>query len=241
MINLQILESQVSNTVLHRKIQHIYNELEDSLSKKKNWKFLDEQQIWSELCFCLLSGNVAYELAKSVVSVLSEKGLLDYEWIINKKNAQEKICLKFMGSNFEPKKNDGSLRKYRYPTKRSIEIVKAAKIIYSTTTIKQILSSDKSEVEIRNYFAENIPGLGIKEASHFLRNIGFANSLAIIDVHVLSFLKENDFVNYDKNSSLTTRRYVILEKILKNFAKFHNLSLSILDLAIWHYMRNRII
>jgi N-glycosylase/DNA lyase len=46
--------------------------------------------------------------------------------------------------------------------------------------------------QIRSWLVENIKGLGMKEASHFLRNIGFGNDLAIIDRHILTNLKKYD-------------------------------------------------
>lgn len=198
-----------------------------------------EEQLWKELCFCILSGNVAFELAKSVVDVLTERGYLDYRWM--KEDSKSRITLfhELDKPNFDPRKKNGELRKYRYPRKRSAEIVRAAKTIYNDdNSIKNVLSGSSSDLDARNFFVNQISGLGIKEASHFLRNIGFTSSLAIIDVHVLSFLKEFSLVDFDANS-LTSQRYLRLEKTLRNFADYHGLNLAIFDLAVWHYMRNR--
>ena len=107
--------------------------------------------------------------------------------------------------------------------------------------MKQILSCFENPVETREYLVQNISGIGIKEASHFLRNIGYCDSLAIIDVHVLAFLEKLSLVTPHRKSTLTPKLYLYLEKILRNFAKFHNRILSILDIAIWHYMRNSIV
>ena len=105
--------------------------------------------------------------------------------------------------------------------------------------IKQRLEKATSVIEIRNFFAGQVPGIGIKESSHFLRNIGYSDTLAIIDVHVLNFLKENYFVNPSDVKNLTESKYEKLEIILQNLATFHGLNLGILDLAIWHYMRGK--
>lgn len=239
MSNLQLMAQPIGDSLLPDRLFQTYHRLEKEYDFTNKWQSLDEQQIWKELCFCLLSGNVAYELVKSTVNVLEQKGFLDYRWIITEKESQHRIFDLFNGSNFEPKKKNGELRKYRYPKKRSQEIAKAAKIIYSKSSIKELLDKPISEVEARNFLAKNIPGLGIKESSHFLRNIGYSNSLAIIDVHVLNFLKQNRFVTWD-NSSLTTKKYCKLEIILQNLAEFHNLDLAIFDLAIWYYMRSNV-
>lgn len=237
MSRLQLTVQPIGDSLLSGRLFETYHNLEKEYAFTNKWKSLSEQQIWKELCFCLLSGNVAFELVKSTIDVLEQKGFLDYDWIVTEKNSQELMFRLFNGPNFEPKKKNGELRKYRYPNKRSRQITEAAKIIYSNSSIKELLEQSSSEVEIRNYLSENIPGLGIKESSHFLRNIGFSNSLAIIDVHVLNFLKQNRFVLW-KNSSLTTKKYCKLETILQNLAGFHNLDLAIFDLAIWYFMRS---
>ena len=145
-------------------------------------------------------------------------------------------------SIYLPKKKDNTFRKYRYPKKRSEQIIKAGNFLYKKNNgIKDILSKFDNPVDSREFLVSNISGIGIKEASHYLRNIGYCNSLAIIDVHVLAFLENILLTKFKKNNSLSDKMYLFLEKILVSFSKFHNLTLSILDMAIWHYMRSKII
>ena len=239
MSNLQISLTSIRDSFLDPEILEIYYDIEHKQTWKNNWSKLHENKIWKELCFCLLSGNVAYELVQSVITVLERKKYLDYSWILEEKQSKKILYDLFSNPNFEPKKKDGSLRKYRYPEKRSGEITRAAKILYSDSTLKSILENTKSDIEIRNFLAKNVPGIGIKESSHFLRNIGYSNTLAIIDIHVLNFLKQNQFVDPSDMSTLTPLKYEKLESVLQNLADFHELDLGILDLAIWHYMRNK--
>ena len=227
----------IQDSLLEPSLLEIYYKLKKNQLGNK-WDQLNEYQIWKELCFCILSGNVAFELVKSTINILEEKKFLDYEWIRKNKCSERMIFQLFNGSNFEPKKKNGELRKYRYPQKRSEAITKAAKILYDTSTIKDKLSKSISDNDIRDFLITEIPGIGIKESSHFLRNIGYSNSLAIIDVHVLNFLKQNHFVDPIEISTLTISKYKKLEIILQNLAEFHGLNLNTLDLSIWHYMRN---
>ncbi len=217
-------------------ILSLYDKLSQQNITSSDWKKKEEVELWHELCFCILSGNVTFELAKSVIDTLNEKGLLDQHWIVNDSKSLEILNASLEESQFLPLKNDGKLRKYRYPNKRSMQIVKAAQVLYSNNkSIKQILSKFESDIETRSYLFNEIAGLGIKEASHFLRNIHYSNSLAIIDVHVLAFLKKNNLIL--PNTTITPNSYLKLERILRNFANFHSLDLAILDLSIWHYMR----
>ena len=52
--------------------------------------------------------------------------------------------------------------------------------------LKESFPSIKLE---RDYLVKNIKGIGLKEASHFLRNIGYKD-LAILDRHILKNLKK---------------------------------------------------
>ena len=238
MNNLQVLATrQIGDTFVPNSILKKYHEINQKFERPKQWKDFKEAQLWQELCFCILSANVSFELAKSVIQKLSDHDMLNSAWLIADKS--ELVLFNFLDSpNFEPVKKNGDLRRYRYPKVKSYQIINAAKRLYSNSSITEILSTFDSDVEARNFFYTEISGLGIKEASHFLRNIGFASSLAIIDVHVLDFLKEFSLVDFDMGSSLTLRNYLLLEKTLKNLSEYHGLNLSILDLAIWESMKN---
>ena len=75
-----------------------------------------------------------------------------------------------------------------------------------------------------------IKGLGLKEASHFLRNIG-RKDVAIIDRHILRWLLENLYI--DEVPNLTPKMYLKIEKILRDIAEEKKLTIAELDLIIW--------
>lgn len=239
MNNLQVLATrQIGDTFFPNSILTKYYELNRQSKRPKKWEDVEEDKLWQELCFCILSANVSFELAKSVIHRISDNNMLNPEWIIEDKTSESTLFNFLDGSNFEPVKKNGELRRYRYPKVKSQQIVNAAKRIYCNNSIKEILNEFDSDVLARNFFYTEIAGLGIKEASHFLRNIGFATSLAIIDVHVFNFLKEFSLIDFEIGTSLTLKNYLLLEKTLKNLSEYHGLDLSILDLAIWQSMKN---
>jgi len=83
---------------------------------------------------------------------------------------------------------------------------------------------------IREDLVKNIKGLGMKEASHFLRNIGF-KAYSIIDFHIIDILAKNKIIN--KPKSLTKNKYLEIEQILKDLADKLKMSLAELDLYLW--------
>ena len=57
--------------------------------------------------------------------------------------------------------------------------------------ILQKISTGDSAFEKRQWLAENVKGIGYKEATHFLRNVGLNEGLAILDRHILKNLKKH--------------------------------------------------
>ncbi|MBW2339203.1 MAG: hypothetical protein JRF50_02490 [Deltaproteobacteria bacterium] len=76
-------------------------------------------------------------------------------------------------------------------------------------------------------------GIGYKEASHFLRNIGFEQNLAILDRHILKNLKWFGVIE-EISGSLTKRQYFDIEKRMLEFSKAIHIPMSYLDFVMWY-------
>lgn len=85
--------------------------------------------------------------------------------------------------------------------------------------------------EIRVHLVDKIKGIGMKEASHFLRNIGFKD-YAIVDFHIVDILANNGVI--EKPKTMTKTRYIEIENALREIAKKLNMSLAELDLYLWY-------
>ncbi|MDP3918278.1 MAG: N-glycosylase/DNA lyase [Nanoarchaeota archaeon] len=83
----------------------------------------------------------------------------------------------------------------------------------------------------RDYLVKNIKGFGYKESSHFLRNIGHTN-YAILDKHILFFLKEYDIIK-EIPKSLNKKNYEEIEDKMKTWSKDINIPFDELDLVLW--------
>ena len=97
---------------------------------------------------------------------------------------------------------------------------------------------DISHQDIRSQLVENIKGIGMKEASHFLRNIGFKD-YAIVDFHIVDILVKNKLI--DKPKTLTKKRYLEIENLLKKIAVKVNLNLGELDLYLWYHETGKVL
>jgi N-glycosylase/DNA lyase len=85
---------------------------------------------------------------------------------------------------------------------------------------------------LRNFLVDNVDGYGLKEASHFLRNIGKSDSqLAILDRHILRNLVELGVINCRKIKS--KKEYLKTEKKFLDFAREIGIPADELDLLFW--------
>ena len=85
----------------------------------------------------------------------------------------------------------------------------------------------------RDFFARSkgVKGIGYKEASHYLRNIGYGG-YAILDKHILNTLHECGVI--DAPDAPTTKiKYLALEASMREFAAALTIDFDELDLLLW--------
>ncbi|MCK9223720.1 MAG: N-glycosylase/DNA lyase [Candidatus Muirbacterium halophilum] len=99
--------------------------------------------------------------------------------------------------------------------------------------IKKTLLGFDDKRELRNYLAENIKGYGYKEASHFLRNIGFGKNLAILDRHILKNLVKLNIID-EIPKSISKKKYSEIELKIEKFCNKINIRMDYLDLVLWY-------
>jgi N-glycosylase/DNA lyase len=84
-------------------------------------------------------------------------------------------------------------------------------------------------VDLREWLVANCPGLGHKQASLFLRDIGYCRDLAIIDRHVVRYLEASGVASAPK----TARQYLDAESKLRSHASSFGMPVGLLDQAAW--------
>lgn len=197
----QLLESieRLKETDIKKVIEARIKEFKETGKKPSN-------EIFKELCFCILTANFSAERSIKIQDEIGEEFLTLEEPELAKR-------LRELG--------------HRYPNTRARYIVEARKY---KDSLKNIIRSFGNGYELREWMVKNIKGIGYKEASHFLRNIGYEN-LAIIDFHIFDILIKHGMIKNSK--TLTKRRYLEIENTLRRIAKRLNLSLAELDLYLW--------
>ncbi len=171
------------------------------------------ERIFSELCFCILTANYSASGGIKIQKSIG-RGFLT----LNKAELEKK--LRELG--------------HRFPKARAEYIIAAREKIRD---IEKALKSLSGE-ELREWLVKNIKGIGMKEASHFLRNIG-REDYSIIDFHIIDLLVKEGIIERPK--TLTKKRYLDVENVLKRLGKRTGLSLGELDLYLWYLETGKVL
>ncbi|HWP44984.1 MAG TPA: hypothetical protein VNO14_17205, partial [Blastocatellia bacterium] len=125
--------------------------------------------------------------------------------------------------------------KHRWPDGRGAYVYETREYLRECCGLRmrELLSSFQTADERRDFFAANrgVRGLGYKEASHFLRNIGY-RGYAILDKHILARLAEFGVIESPKPPS-NKKTYLEKEARMKQFAESIGIDFDELDLLLW--------
>jgi N-glycosylase/DNA lyase len=169
-------------------------------------------QLFEELVYCLFTAGASARMGlKSVerVRTLLPQGTI------------EQISSALIGA-------------HRFPNARAAYIIEARNFLQRDCQLKlrQKLNSFGDNAEARrDFLVTQIKGIGYKEASHYLRNIGFFG-YAILDKHILKTLFEYGVITSPQPPT-TKKKYVATEEVMRNFAEGIRIDFDELDLLLW--------
>lgn len=166
-----------------------------------------KEEIWFELCFCLLTPQSKANLCRVTLEKLRESGKL------------------FTGTDSHISKEMNSVR---FCNNKARYIVLAREKFDGIH--KKIIELRHRPMELREFLVKNVKGYGYKEASHFLRNIGLGENLAILDRHVLRYMKK---FGLREPKTLSRKNYLEYEKRFLAVSEKLGLKAAELDSAIW--------
>jgi len=118
--------------------------------------------------------------------------------------------------------------------KRRIKNILKGRVRFHNNKARYVLQAQQLKgVQLnREWLVKNVKGFGWKEASHFLRNVGLGEGIAIIDRHILKNLKEYGILG-DMPKNLSKKNYLLLERKMKEFSRKVGIPLEELDLLLW--------
>jgi N-glycosylase/DNA lyase len=179
------------------------------------WREGSDARLWEELVFCIFTAGASARMGLRSIEAIRPL-LMDGE--------REDMTLALQ--------QNGA---HRFPVERPGYIVITRSYLqeHCDMALRRKLQSFADPIERRDWLAQEkqVKGLGYKEASHFLRNIGLSG-YAILDKHVMSCLNDLKVVDTPKPPGNRTR-YLETEERLKFFARDIGIDFDELDLVLW--------
>jgi N-glycosylase/DNA lyase len=208
------------------------NKVFENFGRKKT-----EEEIFYDLCFAIMAPQTKFANNIKVIQRLKE---LDFYYF---GEAYEGYCgITQIEEILKPVRFYKNKTKYLLEAKKKFpEILQAISSLDTWDNKQSIHVVDV--YKIREWLVDNVKGLGYKASSHFLRNLGYGDNIAIIDTHIIKFLAEELAVIFGftyeeamqefRKQASKKEGYLSLEKIFQNIAKENKLSCAELDSWLW--------
>ena len=179
------------------------------------WETGTDERLWEELVYCIFTAGASARMGLRAVEAIRP--------------------LLFAGTHEEMTRVLVEERAHRYPAARPGYIVVTREYLREDCglRLRERLTGFEDPLARRDWLAKEkrVKGLGYKEASHFLRNIGLSG-YGILDKHILRSLAELGVIESAQPPS-TRARYLDTEERLRRFARDVRIDFDELDLVLW--------
>lgn len=173
----------------------------------------DDRELWAEMVYCFFTGGCSARMGLNALDAVRP---------VLMTGDQAELSGRLSGV-------------HRYPNARARYIVASREFLreHCGMRLRNKLHSFDCRLERRDWLVreKGIKGLGYKEASHYLRNIGF-KGYAILDKHVLNCLTELKIID-DAKPPNTRSKYLIVENKLRTLTKGLKIDFDEVDLVLW--------
>jgi N-glycosylase/DNA lyase len=175
------------------------------------WEKASDEELFCELVFCLLTPQSKAKTCWKAVQRLNRKCMIA-------KGEPVQIQEELFGVRFN---------------QRKAEYICLARNMFPSSSLRSTIARFISPTVAREWLVENVKGLGYKEASHFLRNVGLGEDLAILDRHILKNMNLLGVID-EVPTSLSRKIYLDIEKKMAEFSKQAGIPMGHLDLLLWY-------
>lgn len=218
---------------INKAIAGLCQDVEETITSR-TWGRMTEQEIVQELLLCILGSGVRYEVAVAYAMKITSSKCLNVKNTITIEDDISSIL-----NNEAPNYWGGkSYKRYRYPNARASYISSS---YYNITrefgSFKKFLNNNYSPSELRRIIVLNCPGIGPKQASHFLKNVGYSNELAILDRHIIKYMEMVESKSVSTYQLGRLDKYEDIEIRFINAVKNFQHPIAIVDQAMWFIMR----
>ena len=222
-------------TAVNRTIRVLCTEVKSNAREVLDWQLRTEEELLYEACICMFSSQMVFEVAEAAAQRIKDRGLLQATTSAN----YEQRLLAVLGEPLAIER-DGKIRHAR-PRFRN----RLASLLSTTVntmrihgqSLRDTLFSASSAREARELLVQQVWGFGPKQASLFLRRVGYCAELAVLDTHILDYLRVARGIDPKPSALSRLSSYERIEVEFQRVAEEFGHTVGCVDLAMWVTMR----
>ncbi len=218
-----------------RTIRALCVEVRSGAGGVRDWHLRTEEELLHEACVCMFSSQMVFEVAEAAARRIKDRGLLragkldDYE---------QRLSLAL----YEPLtvERDGKTRQVRPRFRNRLASLLATTVSTMREqgqSLRGTLFSSASAREARELLVRQVWGFGPKQASLFLRRVGYCAELAVLDTHILDYLRVARGIDPKPGALSRLSGYERIEAEFQRVAAEFGHPVGCVDLAMWVTMR----
>ncbi len=212
--------------------------LEQNNAYRPSWDVMSEDCLWRELVACILGSRVQFDLAHAAVERIEIANLFSSVYRMSKRDEYEHDVLRALWVRGKWGGISQLQSHYPFPFLRAKQISTAAAAIYDNGgSIRRLLHDVQNVRELRRHLSAEVAGIGPKQASLFIRNVGYTAHVAVLDTHVLTYMNWIGLMPSPLRVVRTVRQYEMLEDVFVEHSWSAGFPPSLYDLAVWVVVR----
>lgn len=226
--------------IINQTIRAMCLEIKTHASATQNWQLMTEDEFLYEAAICIFGSQMVFEIAVATADRLQERKLLQPAPRRRSVQTIEREVVEALADPLPVPASDGTQRwvRPRFKNRQASLLAKTIVEIYGQSrTIRGFLSDAGNAREARETLMQHVWGFGPKQASLFLRRVGYCADLAVLDVHVLDYLQLARGLSLPPSKLGRLSLYEEIENTFQEIAAEFGHSMGCVDLATWLTMR----
>lgn len=225
--------------IINRTIDAMCSEIKAQAGSVPDWRLLTEDELLYEAAICIFGSQMQFELAVATADRLRNRGLLHSKHL-SEMGDYETLILDALSEPLPLTDKDCGVRlvRARFRNRLASLLTTTVARIYGTgNSLRRLLFSADGAKDARKALMLSVWGFGPKQASLFLRRVGYCADLAVLDVHVLDYLHLTRGLRVTPSRLGRLSCYEEIEDTFREVASRFDHSLGCVDLATWLTMR----
>lgn len=230
----------MSVEIINQTIRAMCLEVETHASAAQNWQQMAEEEFLYEAAICIFGSQMVFEMAVATADRLREKKLLLPAPSGRSVQVIERKVVAALSDPLPVPASNGTQRwvRPRFKNRLASLLAKTIVEIYGQSrTIRGFLFDARNAREARETLMQHVWGFGPKQASLFLRRVGYCADLAVLDIHVLDYLQLARGLSLSPSKLGRLSLYEEVENTFREISVEFGHSMGCVDLATWLTMR----